>query len=415
MGFIGNYNNNFMIPMALSDDRSYNKDTIRKFVAEGSRVIPGCSTINFDTVAKKRIYQAIDNVNFNKVDYIKESYKNLKFRLGRIPSYMDFEEHDSMDLARLFENKSLGSYHNFLLKYDDDYTTDFNDQQMKYLEFISKKLAIGKRPHELIVIKDIINGEKKLMGHLHQQLTDVYHIDCYDKTMTSVFNVLSNEFQTSLAKKTFAEATIIDYRDGKKYVNKRFRECLLDLEFRDHVLELVEFGLYRYKKYYGNNYQGTSLQLYQKYSYEDVCRLLEWEQNVVSLNIGGYKYDQPTKTFPVFINYHKEEDISDTIKYEDRFLSPSDMTAISKSKRTLKSNDVDTFIHSKELGVSIELFVRKNKDDKGSKEFYYLGRTHIVGDPVPFKMGDTQVDAVELTHQLDTPVREDIYEYITEA
>ena len=35
----------------------------------------------------------------------------------------------------------------------------------------------------------------------------------------------------------------------------------------------------------------------------------------------GYqkKYDKKTKTFPVFINYDKRDDISDTTKYEDHF------------------------------------------------------------------------------------------------
>ena len=54
LDFIGNYKNNFLIPVALSGDRTFNKDTIRKYVMEGSRVIPGCSTINFDEVSKNR-------------------------------------------------------------------------------------------------------------------------------------------------------------------------------------------------------------------------------------------------------------------------------------------------------------------------------------------------------------------------
>ena len=65
----------------------------------------------------------------------------------------------------------------------------------------------------------------------------------------------------------------------------------------------------------------TNFKLYQKYTYEDVCRLLEWEKSEVATNIGGYKFDKETKTYPVFINYNKAEDISDTIKYEDRFES----------------------------------------------------------------------------------------------
>lgn len=34
LDFIGNYKNNFMIPIALSGDRSYNKDNIRRYVLE---------------------------------------------------------------------------------------------------------------------------------------------------------------------------------------------------------------------------------------------------------------------------------------------------------------------------------------------------------------------------------------------
>ena len=60
LDFIGNYKNNFMIPMALSGDRSYNKDTIRRYVASGTRVIPGSSSVHFDEISRKRIYESID-------------------------------------------------------------------------------------------------------------------------------------------------------------------------------------------------------------------------------------------------------------------------------------------------------------------------------------------------------------------
>lgn len=74
--------------------------------------------------------------------------------------------------------------------------------------------------------------------------------------------------------------------------------------------ELTEFGISRYRRDYSQNYKDTAFVLYQKYTYEDVCRLLNWEHNEVPLNIGGYKYDKDTQTFPVFINYDKSEDIS---------------------------------------------------------------------------------------------------------
>lgn len=45
--------NNFMIPIALSGDRSYNKDAMRRYIREGARVIPGSSTIHFDEISKR--------------------------------------------------------------------------------------------------------------------------------------------------------------------------------------------------------------------------------------------------------------------------------------------------------------------------------------------------------------------------
>ena len=54
----------------------------------------------------------------------------------------------------------------------------------------------------------------------------------------------------------------------------------------------------------------------------------------------------------------------------------------------------------------------RNKDDKISKEFYYLGRVNATGQVKEFVMPNTDKTAVEIEWVLDTPVREDIYEYI---
>ena len=54
----------------------------------------------------------------------------------------------------------------------------------------------------------------------------------------------------------------------------------------------------------------------------------------------------------------------------------------------------------------------KNKDDKISKEFYYLGRVIATGNAKQFVMPNTDKTAVEIEWELETPVREDIYQYI---
>lgn len=75
--FIGNYTNNYMIPIALSGDRSYNKDSIRRYVSEGTRIIPGASTIHFDEISRKRIFQSIDSARMNDVKLLRESFEDI--------------------------------------------------------------------------------------------------------------------------------------------------------------------------------------------------------------------------------------------------------------------------------------------------------------------------------------------------
>ncbi len=410
LDFIGNYKNNFMIPMALSDDRSYNKDTIRRYTVEGTRVIPGASTINFDEISRSKIYEAIDQVNFRSVKYLRESYTNLKYRLGRIPKLIDFETHDAMDLEVLFTG-SIGSYHEFLKKYEPEYQTKFNAIQEEMLIFVSKKFAVGKRPHELLVLKYIIAGHPDPLKQMENELSGRYGIAVKNKTIINVSNILSNQFQVGAAKNSFEKAVFLD--DQRPAAS--FLEHLKDDRFKTGLMELVEYGLYRNAKYYGKPYQKSSFSLYQKYSYEDVCRLLEWEKNEVSLNIGGYKYDEKSATYPVFINYHKSKAIESSINYEDRFIAPSSLIAISKSGRSIDSNDVQVALNAQALGVDLELFVRKNKDDKTSKEFYYLGKMFPTGKATEIVMAEANKKAVEIHYQLDVPVREDIYAYLCDV
>ena len=60
----------------------------------------------------------------------------------------------------------------------------------------------------------------------------------------------------------------------------------------------------------------------------------------------------------------------------------------------------------------ILLFVRKNKNDKEAKDFYFLGEIYAQGEPIPTVMEKTGKEAFEINYKLDVPVREDIYEYI---
>ena len=87
---------------------------------------------------------------------LKDSYRQLKYKLGRIPSLKEFDEHGEIDVLRIFDHSSLGSYYCFLVKYEEDYKVRISEKGAKYLEFISKKFASGKRVHELQMLKRML-------------------------------------------------------------------------------------------------------------------------------------------------------------------------------------------------------------------------------------------------------------------
>ncbi len=415
LDFIGNYQSNFLIPIALSGDRSYNKDNLRRYVQEGSTIVPGFSTIHFAPVSQQKIYEAIDKANFNELQLIRENYQELKFKLGRIPSLQDFETYGSIDVLHIFANHSLGSYHTFLRKYEPEYRVSLSAHQELELIYVSRKFASGKRLEELELLSILLQQPETadLRSALQQEL--IRHGITIDEPMWhTVTNLLTGQFARGTGRKTYASCRFLQEEDGRWQIDPAFAEDLQNKAFHAQMQEVVRFGLNRWHRVYQKRYRDTDLVLYQKYTYEDVCRLLNWETQVVPQNIGGYLYNARTKTLPVFINYDKPADIQDTIRYEDRFLDSRTLIAISKSNRTEDSEDVQQFLHAEERGIAVHLFVRKNKKDAGYRGFYYLGTMRSAGKPEEITLTNTQVPAVELFWKLDTPVPENLYRYLTE-
>ena len=269
LDFIGNYKNNFMIPIALSGDRSYNKDNIRRYVLEGERIIPGSSTIHFDEISKKRIFEAIDHADFTDIKLIKENYTNLKRKLGRIPSLLDFDKYGEMDVFRIFDNKSLGSYYKFLVKYEKKFKIRLNMNEEKMIEFISKKIANGKRIHELELLNILNNESDNLLEKLQKKINVKYGFYLDEKTKRSIVNVLTNNFASGSGKKTYKECIFIEENDNDYRISKKFDEMLKNKDFKNMFNELIQFGISRYKQNYSEKYKDTQFTIYQKYTYVD--------------------------------------------------------------------------------------------------------------------------------------------------
>ena len=405
LDFIGNYQNNFMIPIALSGDTSYNKDNIRHYVAEGNRFIFGSSTIHFDKVARQKIYQAIDSAKLSDTALLKNEYLQLKQKLGKIPSIFDFSQFGSIDILKFLDK--FKTYHNFLQKYDKDYTIRFNTIQEEILYFISYRFAKGKRIHELIALKLLLKNTSHLLTDIEQILTTKYHQEFTEQIKVSLIRNLTNLFTISNEQAKFSNCIFIKESDNDYIISDIFKSVLQDEKFYFQINEILDFALERYQKYYQNKYKNTNLVLYQKYTYEEVCYLLNWPQKINPNAMAGYFYEKTTHTMPVFINYIAPD--KKRVDYTNEFLSNTLITAYSKSNRKLDSSDAKHIYNAKEEQNKLYLFVRKPSEDKEAKEFYFLGEIIAQGNPefAP------KYNGFKILYKLDTPVRADIFDYLT--
>ena len=388
LDFIGNYEKNYNIPLALSDDRSYNKSETRRFVAAGDSIIPGNSTISFDEISRNKIYESIDNSDFTEAKIIMDGYKSLKMRLGRIPELTDFKKYGSIDALNLLSKYK--SYHNFLKTKDNQYSVSFDSDKEDYLDFITKIAAAGKRRLEVEALELLMNDTEDLESDLRS-----IGVETSGKNL---IQVLDGSFYTS-------NVVLVESCEGKYHISNKFRTMMNDATFSEHVRQIIELGRSNWTELYSDAYEGTDLVLNMRYTYEDVCRFLNWPKNLNAQNLGGYFYHKETKTFPVFINYVKGEDVVESQKYEDRFENRNTLIALSKSNENRNSARMKIVENSMANKDDIHLFVRKNKNDKGSKEFYYLGKMNFISfinDEKP----------VHIEYRLKNEVRQDLFDYL---
>lgn len=394
--FIGNYENNYLIPIALYGDTSYNKDSLRKLISEGSRMIPGASTINFDEITKERIFQSIDSANMQLFADLKKDYNILKFKLGRTPMMMDFIEHGSRDPFLFVEYSK--SYFNFMVRVEKIESPTLSKEQAKLLELFSTEINNAKRVEESLILKLLIETGELTVKQLEEKVYEKYHYSISKETILSCITNLNYKFIRK-------EKKIIRIQQNTFYFYKEFLKHLSDLTFQKLLLDSIHYSIHVFdKSYILENYK-NGLILYNKYSRKDVCRLLNWEKDVSSTVYGYRTINQIT---PCFVTYYKSDAIDSTINYNDHFINQSTFAWESRSNRKLGSVEIKGVINSNR----ILLFVKK-EDGEGT-DFYYMGDVSIIPDSIEQGfMPSSKLPIVHFKFHLEQPVMESIYNYIT--
>ncbi|WP_337479185.1 DUF3427 domain-containing protein, partial [Phascolarctobacterium succinatutens] len=145
--------------------------------------------------------------------------------------------------------------------------------------------------------------------------------------------------------------------------------------------------------------------LYGSYTRKDVCRILNWAKDESAV---VYGYRVKYSTCPIFVTYKKDENISESTKYDDRFASPTIFNWQTRSRVNIDSPEVVAIEQPETLKL---LFIKKS-DAEGS-EFYFMGEMlhkQSIGTTITGNKGE-KLSIVQMFYEMKTPVEAKIYDY----
>lgn len=411
LDFIGNYKNNFMIPIALSGDRSYNKDNIRRYVLEGERIIPGSSTIHFDEISKKQIFASIDKLSGIKT-FIKESYKNLKYKLNRTPLLMDFLSNHAVDPLVIL--KEYKTYYKLLESIDaSSIEKPLNDKELTVLEYYSSIIANSRRPIEAELLNQIINLYTIEPFDLLNQINSKYNTQFNMNHLNSALsNITGNFIKTSAEKDKYTLLnSVILHNDDKLSISNDFKNILTNTQFKEYIQDLIDVCIEKNKSLRNKKKDTFGFIMYEKYSRRDVCQLLNHIKDDASTMYG---MKQLNKNTCIFVTYHKADGINGAEyldgkpNYSDSFMDSQTFMWNSKIGNGPESKYMKEFTS----GETKRLFVKKS-DGEGT-DFYYMGTfeiDNIKGTTKKNNKGVLQL-ICDVTLKMNESIREDIFDYL---
>ena len=410
LDFIGNYNNNFMIPIALSGDRFYNPDAIRKYVISGNNTIPGASTVHFDEIAKEKIFASIDKIKGMKT-IIKDSYVSLKNRLGRVPYLLDFYENGEVDpLVIIREYKT---YQNFLEAVEGEKCLEkITAEEKIILEYLSKTILSGVRPYELEIMRRLLKSGTIDFEQFCRDFDYAYGYEVNIDSLDNAVEVLEGKFVSKEDEyRKYCHIDIVSRNEnhGLKRLDS-FAKRIRDEEFYKQIDDIVEVGLRRFaEKREAGASKYSPFVLYEKYSRRDVSLLMNCGKDLSSTMYGMKRIGDDAF---IFVTYHKEEStdekeyIDGKPDYADAFEDNMIFKWDSQMGRGINSSYVKDVVEAKRR----HLLVKKSDAETN---FYYVGEFDIV-DVKPAKKKDNtgkERDIAKFQMKMHHAVREDLLRY----
>lgn len=399
LDFIGNYEKNFLIPTAISQNNSYDKDFMKKFLLNGTNIIPGESSISFEEVVKERIFENINKTNFSTKKNIEHDFNLLEKQLGRIPMLNDFFTRNMIEPS-------------VILKFRKDYDSvlkalrpniEFgilSEIEKNFLTFLSSFFTPAKRVHEMIILQESIKNSRISLEKIEDILEKNYKIKQQKENIENGIKHLSKEIFTSLSTMKEFEP-ILEKINGEYNLNKNFKNGYENNKyFRELIEDLIAYNL----GYVEKNYKQCgkeSIQRYKQYTKQEGF----WQLNLDFNNgyqVSGYTVFEKEKKVIMFVT------MEDSSVFDNKFLDQQRFPWFSKNNRCLSRNNKLTAEGKiAENNYTLEIFAKKSSGES----FYYLGQIEKV---LKAKECFTEkgIPRVEYELKLKNEVPQDLFDYL---
>ena len=399
LDFIGNYEKNFLIPTAISQNNSFDKDFMKKFILNGTNMIPGESSISFEEIVKERIFENINKTNFSTKKNIEHDFNLLEKQLGRTPMLNDFFTRNMIEPS-------------VILRFRKDYdsvlkalrpNTEFgvlSGIEKNFLTFLSSFFTPAKRIHEMVILQESIKNVKISLKEVEDILEKKYKIKQQKENIENAVKHLSKEIFTSLSTMKEFEP-ILEKVNGEYKVSKDFKNGYENNKyFRELVEDLIKYNLGYVEKNYKQSGK-ESIQKYKQYTKQEGF----WQLNLDFNNgyqVSGYTVFEEEKKVIMFVT------MEDSSIFDNKFLDQQRFPWFSKNNRCLSRNNRLTAEGKiAENYYALEIFVKKSSGES----FYYLGQAEKV---LKAKECFTEkgIPRVEYELKLKNEVPEDLFDYL---
>jgi len=403
--FIGNYESNFLIPIALFGSESLNKEELVEQVQETPNPdsMPGATSVSFDKPSREAVTRSIRKTPLNSLPRLKSALTSMQRRVGGTPRLWDFYRFKSVDpvlLATKLEH--YPALCEKLLKTEANLTVN----ESRSLSLLSHEVMNAKRLHEFALLNELLSAASLDLDAV-RDVFSAHDLPNDDIAVASSIATLTMQGFSPAARKRY-ESGVASF-DGTRLSaagsflesyrsHPAFQQAVHDLQTTGWQLTVDRFD------------RSRLFTPGRQYTRTDVAHLVGWDRASAS-TIYGVRTDKALGIATIFVTLHKPDGVALSTAYADRLLDPFTLIWFSKSRRTLKSADVAPIVKGE---VTVHVFVKK--DEAEGADHYYLGQASVkdAQQEVMFNDQQTEIPVVRMILKLSEPTSDGLFDYLTD-